>query len=78
MKRSILTGVMIVGLAATSVFAASTIDMKQGGSGSKGKTAAKSADSTMAASTTHTNKRRHHRRRHHRAVAHKHATTKSK
>ena len=78
MKRTILTGVMIIGLAATSAFAASAIDAKQGGGGSKGKTAAASTGSTMAANTGSTHKRRHHHRRHHRAVAHKHATTKSK
>ena len=77
MKRSILTGVMIIGLAATSAFAASTDKTKQG---SKAKPAAATqpatTGATMAASDTH--KRRHHRRRHHKAVAHKKATTGSK
>ena len=76
MRRSILTGVMIVGLAVTSAFAASTDKTTQG---SKAKPAAAtqpaSTGSTMAASNTH--KRRHHRR-HHKTVAHKKAITRSK
>ena len=76
MKRSILTGVMIIGLAATSAFAASIDKPKQG---SKAKPAAAtqpaSTGGTMAAGTTHKT-RRHHK--HHKRIAHKHATTKSK
>ena len=78
MKRSILTAVMIMGLAAASAFAASTDKTKQG---SKAKPAAAtqpaSTGATMAASSS-THKGRHHRRRHHKAIAHKKATTRSK
>ena len=77
MKRTILTGVMIIGLAATSAFAASTKDTK---GGTKAKPAAATQPAmtggAMAANTTH--KRRHHHHRHHKAVAHKHVTSKSK
>ena len=76
MKRTILTGVMIIGLAVTSAFAATTKESKQG-TGSKGKTATTQPASTGSTMAAGTHKRRHHRR-HHKAVAQKKATTKSK